>query len=114
MNDVNGIALMLECSLQREQKLKDDMAGVEAKYETLCRSTTQLFRAIGMHTYVDRATGELKKSYSGSRAEMDPDTINKCIQMGLDFDKILNEIKSNETLFKQWERLLVTMRMVQE
>jgi hypothetical protein len=34
--------------------------------------------------------------------------------MGLDFDKILNEIKSNETLFKQWERLLVTMRMVQE
>lgn len=109
----DGLVLMLECSLQREKKLKEQLAGMEEKFATLSRSTSDLFSKVGMHVYVNRE-GELVKTYEASRNELDVDDINKCIQMGLDFDKILKEIKSNETLFKQWERLLVTMKMVQQ
>lgn len=102
----DGLVLMLECSLQREQKLKEDL-------QILKRTTRELFSRIGVYTDVNNE-GELVKVHSSGRAELDVDEINKCIQMGLDFDKILKEIKSNETLFKQWERLLVTMKMVQQ
>jgi hypothetical protein len=100
--------LSLEVRLARAEARADELS---RKYAKLRTHTQMGFRQFGADVRINDTTGAIENVAGGQR--MLVDRASEYIRMGQDFEKVLNEIKSNMLLKSQWDKLLMSMRLTE-
>lgn len=100
--------------LSLEQRLAEAEANVERARTSYfqVRTRAQLaLRQYGVDARFNDHTGEFETVSGGQR--MLVSKANEYVRMGMDFEKILEEIKGNTLLKAQWDKLLMSMRLTE-
>lgn len=101
-------------NLTLEQQLAQAEAEVKRIRTDYIRLRTQsqlALRQFGMNARYNDGKGEFENFTGGQR--MLVSKADEYIRMGMDFEKVLEEIKSNMLLKAQWDKLLMSMRLTE-